>query len=232
MEHLAIPDGTEGIISDIPLPDNLILSVSKDMNRDAALLNLLHTSRFSDLRSIIVYCTRRDECERLAAFLRTCFQDVQRTEMDAAAAGSGTRKRKRENCIAEPYHAGLPASRRKSIQNAFMRGDLRIVVATIAFGMGINKSDIRAIIHYNMPRNFESYVQEVGRAGRDGNTAHCHLFLDSKGNDRNELRRHIYANSIDRHVIRKLLQKVFVPCACVKNFKDEYVFAMKNIFEK
>ncbi|XP_055527731.1 ATP-dependent DNA helicase Q4 [Wyeomyia smithii] len=219
VDHLAIPDGTDGIISDIPLPDNLILSVSKDANRDAALLNLLHSDRFSRLQSIIVYCTRRDECERIAAFLRTCFQDMRRT--DTKDTASGAKKRKRENCIAEPYHAGLPSSRRKSIQNAFMRGDLRIVVATIAFGMGINKSDIRAIIHYNMPRNFESYVQEVGRAGRDGDVSHCHLFLDCKGNDRNELRRHIYANSIDRHVIRKLLQKIFVSCACVKNFRDE-----------
>uniref|UniRef100_A0A182SH26 DNA 3'-5' helicase n=1 Tax=Anopheles maculatus TaxID=74869 RepID=A0A182SH26_9DIPT len=153
---------------------------------------------------------------RVASFIRTCFQDAAR-----AAAEANANKRKRLNYVAEPYHAGMPASRRRTIQNAFMSGELRIVVATIAFGMGINKADIRAIIHYNMPKNFESYVQEVGRAGRDGLLSHCHLFLDNKGNDRNELRRFIYAHSIDRHVIRKLLQKIFVPCACTKILKNK-----------
>lgn len=61
-----------------------------------------------------------------------------------------------------------------------MNGQIRIVVATVAFGMGINKPDIRAIIHYNMPGTFENYVQEVGRAGRDGQMAHCHMFLHPK----------------------------------------------------
>lgn len=74
VRHLGIKDGMDGIISDIPLPDNLILTVSKDENRDRALISLLRSDRFASLQSIIIYCTRRDECERIAGFLRTCLQ--------------------------------------------------------------------------------------------------------------------------------------------------------------
>ncbi|GFN75185.1 ATP-dependent DNA helicase q4 [Plakobranchus ocellatus] len=79
---------------------------------------------------------------------------------------------------AESYHAGLSAAKRKSVQKAFMSGRLRVVAATVAFGMGLDKADVRAVIHYSMAKSFEAYVQEIGRAGRDGAEAHCHVFLD------------------------------------------------------
>lgn len=194
------------VIRDIPVPNNIYLSISKEANKDEALIQLLKSPEFMKFNAILIYCTRRDDCERLAVLIRTLLQ--------TAAPTGKPEKNKRLPWNAESYHAGMAAARRKQVQKAFMSGNLRIVVATVAFGMGINKQDIRAVIHYNMPRDFESYVQELGRAGRDGLPAHCHLFLDPNCRDLNELRRHIYANSIDRFVLRKLLQRVFIECNC------------------
>ena len=78
----------------------------------------------------------------------------------------------------EAYHAGMPPGVRRRVQNQFMTGRLRIVTATVAFGMGLDKSDVRAVIHFNLPKSFESYVQEIGRAGRDQKEAQCHVFLE------------------------------------------------------
>jgi ATP-dependent DNA helicase RecQ len=77
----------------------------------------------------------------------------------------------------KPYHAGLADSERRQNQERFIRDDVQIMIATIAFGMGINKPNIRFVLHYDLPQNIESYYQQIGRAGRDGLRAHCLLLF-------------------------------------------------------
>ncbi len=104
----------------------------------------------------IIYCQSRNRADALAAQLNE------------------------NNIPARPYHAGLARGERTEHQELFLRDEVRVICATIAFGMGINKSNVRFVIHYDLPKNIEGYYQETGRAGRDGLPAEC-LLLFSAG---------------------------------------------------
>ena len=107
------------------------------------------------------------------------------------------------------YHAGMVAEKRTAVQNDFMNGALQIVVATIAFGMGIDKSDIRAIFHYNLPKSIENYVQEIGRAGRDGAQSSCQLLACA--DDCRVLANFSYGDTPSKQSLQQLLTQLLAP---------------------
>lgn len=105
---------------------------------------------------------------------------------------------------ASAYHAGLPNDQRESIQKRFMGGSLNCIVATIAFGMGIDKSDIRNVVHFDLPKSIENYSQEIGRAGRDGGASDC-LVLANR-DSLNVLESFVYGDTPEREGIARVLE--------------------------
>ncbi|MFL6501717.1 MAG: DNA helicase RecQ [Candidatus Udaeobacter sp.] len=123
--------------------------------KTAAYEQLLAFIRSRPNDSGIIYCASRKSTESLAANLS------------------------KDDVSAKPYHAGLTTAERTKHQDAFLRDDVRVITATIAFGMGINKPNVRFVVHYDLPKNLESYYQETGRAGRDGLPSECVLLFSA-----------------------------------------------------
>ncbi|MCI5221414.1 MAG: RecQ family ATP-dependent DNA helicase [Candidatus Electrothrix sp. AR4] len=156
---------------------NLTLLFEPADDPDQALLRrLTKQQQNSDLGPCIVYVTLQQTAMRVADLL--------------VAAGFP----------AKPYHAGLKDELRQKVQDWFMASDRAVVVATIAFGMGIDKSDIRSVYHYNLPKSLENYAQEIGRAGRDGLPSTCTML--GNGDDLHVLENFVYGDTPENsHVI-------------------------------
>ncbi|KAG6580262.1 atp-dependent dna [Phytophthora cinnamomi] len=139
---------------------------------------------------VIVYVHQQRQTEELAALLREQLPNAWRTSGKVVA-----------------FHAGMAPEAKEKVRTGFARGRVRVVVATIAFGMGIDKKNVRAVVHFHMPSSVEGYVQQIGRAGRDGKSARALLYLLNE--DAVHFRSLLFSTALHRDQLRRLLALVF-----------------------
>lgn len=135
---------------------NLFYEVRPKLNKDQTIKEILQILKGAGSPSAIIYVQARKTTEELAEVLRL------------------------NGISSAPYHAGMDAKSRSHVQDSFLGEDIKVICATIAFGMGIDKPDVRVVIHYDIPKSIENYYQETGRGGRDGLEGSCYSFYAPK----------------------------------------------------